>query len=92
MGLAILPGRLISELNIILDGLKNNKKELPMELEIHKDWYKYLYSKKDTIKDIGDLYNEVGMKFEQVLNDSGVFKLNEEGISAFNSFVEDIIY
>ena len=37
------------------------------------------------------LYKEVGKKFERVIEDAGVFKLNDSGIKAMHQLIYDII-
>lgn len=76
MGLAILPGRLLSELDLIetclLEG--KNPKDYP-ELEKHLPWIESLKDKditKDNCKEV--LKQEVGRLFEEVLEDCNVFK------------------
>jgi UDPglucose--hexose-1-phosphate uridylyltransferase len=91
MGLAILPGRLKTELLIILENLLSNKKSLPKELVKHQDWYDQLIAKKERFKQINDLYIEVGKKFENVLLDCGVFKQDKIGQKALNDFIYQMI-
>ncbi|MCK4551391.1 MAG: UDP-glucose--hexose-1-phosphate uridylyltransferase [Tenericutes bacterium] len=76
MGLAILPGRLVEELNLIEDCLLNNKdpKEYK-ELEKHLTWIESLKEmkiNKDEIQAV--MKQDIGHIFEQVLEDCNVFK------------------
>jgi len=76
MGLAILPGRLVEELDLIEECLvKNlNQNEYP-ELKKHNHWIEQLKQKdinKEDIKAV--LKQEVGLIFEEVLKDCNVFK------------------
>ncbi len=88
MGLAILPGRLKEELDLIY---KYIKKEIPfnLKLEKHREWISYLGNQKTITH--AYLLNEVGKKFERVLEDSGVFKLDQKGIKGMSSLIKKII-
>jgi UDPglucose--hexose-1-phosphate uridylyltransferase len=90
MGLAILPGRLKEELKSILDWL-NNQKELPKDLEKHHLWMIELSQiKLESYTEVW-LLNEVGKKFERVIEDSGVFKLDSKGNDSIHKFIIDTI-
>ena len=91
MGLAVLPARLKDEMEklaeAILTGADIRKDAL---LEKHADWVdeflpKYEDVTADTVMDI--LHKEIGNVFRQVLEDSGVYKRNEEGQEAFDRFI-----
>jgi UDPglucose--hexose-1-phosphate uridylyltransferase len=94
MGLAVLPARLKTEMNELSYYLVNKNKieELDKKSELvkHKDWAlkltrKYLDINEMNVDEI--LRKEIGMKFLEVLEHSGVFKRDEEGIEAFNKFL-----
>jgi UDPglucose--hexose-1-phosphate uridylyltransferase len=90
MGLAVLPARLATELPIIEDCLRN-KKELPIELDVHRDWVeelKLIY--KDTVSD-SFIYDQAAIKFMKCIEDAGVFKQDELGQSAFVKFTKGYI-
>lgn len=93
MGLAILPARLKTELAMLKECLldKANIDDCK-ELEKHRPWFKQL--QQDYIiteENVDDILKEaVTIKFVSVLEDAGVFKMNETGIDAFISFVETI--
>lgn len=93
MGLAILPARLKTELASLKECLLGvaNIEEYP-ELDKHMDWYKQLLQDYEITKEnIDEIIKEaVTIKFVTVLEDAGVFKMNETGIDAFISFVEAI--
>lgn len=78
IGLAILPKRLVSELDEVkLYILKD--KELSMEASKHQTWandLKHVYQKTDDIDTF--IERQVGLRFERVLKDCGVFKLNKD--------------
>ena len=90
MGLAILPARLKTELEQIklcLSG-KADFDSYP-ELEKHKDWYEHLktcsYTNVDTFMEM-----EVTKKFVSVLENAGVYKMDDEGMDGFSRFVKTL--
>ena len=94
MGLAVLPARLKDEIaaleNAILSGANLRKNEV---LEKHADWVeeflpKYEVMNKDNIHSI--LQTEIGLVFNEVLIDAGVYKCTEEGRKAFLRFIEEV--
>ena len=93
MGLAVLPARLKNELTLLKDCLLGNKNidEID-EIKKHKSWYVQLKNQYQMSKTNVDeiLSQELTNKYVQVLEDAGVFKMNDEGIGAFVSFVENI--
>jgi UDPglucose--hexose-1-phosphate uridylyltransferase len=79
MGLAVLPGRLMTELELIKKCLieKTDPSDYP-ELTKHLPWYAELQKKNFTATSIDEfLQQEVGAIFEQVLEDCGVFKTKD---------------
>lgn len=91
MGLAILPGRLVDELNLIEDCLVNNKDASTYtELEKHLKWIEKLEEMKINPEEMKEtLRREVGHIFEQVLEDCNVFKYGSK--ADLYSFIEKII-
>lgn len=95
MGLAVLPPRLQKEMLLIqniLSGSLSVKKALDMdELEKHIEWIKYLVEKYGTSLEIiaseAVVREEIGQKFKKVLECSGVFKQDDEGLKAFEKFM-----
>ena len=94
MGLAVLPSRLKEELSLlgeyIVEGKTIRENEM---LEKHGDWVdeftkRYDSITKDNVNDI--LQHEVGLVFEKVLEDAGVYKCTEEGRMAFMRFIDSI--
>ena len=94
MGLAVLPSRLKQELadlaEAILSGgdIRSNP-----DLEKHADWVdeflpKYEHITSENINEI--LQKEVGLVFEQVLEDAGVYKCTPEGREAFARFLRSV--
>lgn len=94
MGLAILPPRLKKELELLSHCLlKKAKIEDYPELTKHLSWYNELLDQyeftKDNIEDI--LKESITIKFIQILENAGVFKMNDIGIHNFISFIEEIL-
>ncbi|MEG0359306.1 MAG: UDP-glucose--hexose-1-phosphate uridylyltransferase [Anaerorhabdus sp.] len=89
-GIAVLPARLKDELQVIqkcLCGAEINETEAK-SIEKHDDWITYLKSKYKDEKDYQQILEyEIAQKFEKVLEDCGVFKLDKEGIKAFERFM-----
>ena len=94
MGLAVLPSRLEEELNYLANLMINKEDEIKDNKYIHhNDWYKNTLKKYDVnnIKEAnGILKEEVGKKFLNVLEHSGVFKRDKKGISSFNKFINSL--
>lgn len=88
MGLAILPGRLKKELELIKSFLQKNI-ALPNELIKHEAWINELQLNNHI--DDQFLFEQVGKKFERVLEDSGVFKLNDQGKKKLHEWIEEMI-
>lgn len=94
MGLAILPARLKEEMEILAEYILKNKNINENEkIRKHEEWankikLKYSDINKDNVNDI--LHKEIGLVFERVLEDAGVFKTNEEGLNAFKKFIKTI--
>lgn len=91
MGLAILPARLKAELEVLkcylIDGKDPSTNEL---ISKHSSWAGEIVSKYDCIND-GNidaiLQDEVGLVFKQVIEDTGVFKCDENGFGDLDNFV-----
>lgn len=93
MGLAVLPGRLLKELEKIKEYLKDEISLDNIE-EYHRQWALELKKKFDYLKsstDLNDFVNkELSNKFVSVLEHCGVFKLNEEGLEGFKRFTNSL--
>lgn len=93
MGLAVLPGRLLKELEQIKEYLLDNVSLDSIE-EYHKPWTlelkkKYNYLKSST--ELNDFVNkELSNKFVSVLEHCGVFKLDEKGLEGFKKFTNSL--
>ena len=92
MGLAVLPARLKTELESIKNCLvgKDDFDTHP-ELINHKDWYTYLTTLNVTEENVDEIVEmEVTKKFVMVLEDAGVYKMDDEGIQGFKRFVDTL--
>ncbi len=93
MGLAVLPGRLNKELDMLKDAiLAGADIHADETLSLHADWVdelkaQYTFNENNT-EEI--LKQEVGKVFKQVLEDAGVYKCTEEGRAAFMRFVDKV--
>lgn len=94
MGLAVLPARLKTEMECLADAVLAGRDLRNDEmLEKHADWAeevlpKYKDITKDNIMDI--LHEEIGLVFNQVLEDAGVYKQTEEGQKALDRFIASL--
>jgi UDPglucose--hexose-1-phosphate uridylyltransferase len=88
MGLAILPGRLVTEMDPVKAYLLG-KGELEDIAEKHQTWAERLKTQTETpIVDVDQLINDaIGAAFEQVLADAGVFKDDEAGQVGLARFI-----
>ncbi len=98
MGLAVLPGRLQTELELIKRILTGQtaysaeiRKQTDHPLHKHAEWIERLIAKYGTAMtwEAADqtMKTETGNKFLQVLADAGVYKRNEAGMAAFCDFM-----
>ncbi|MED2839220.1 UDP-glucose--hexose-1-phosphate uridylyltransferase [Bacillus wiedmannii] len=91
MGLAVLPARLKTELQEVEKFLLNIPSDIPTP---HIRWAEQLKIKygnrihEHNVQEI--IREEVGRKFIQALEDAGVFKRDDEGISAFKRFIQTL--
>lgn len=100
MGLAVLPGRLNSELAEIIRFLSGEKIFSPDLYDENNPLYKHISWIKELLLKYGNkctegeaeayVKQEVGNKFMQVLFDAGVFKRDKKGKEAFEKFMAKI--
>lgn len=94
MGLAVLPSRLKTELNLLADYIAEGKNIRENEdIEKHGDWAEAFLKKYDKItrENVDEiLRNEVGIVFQQVLEDAGVYKCDEAGREGFQRFLNSV--
>jgi len=94
MGLAVLPGRLKKELDDIAKAmLAGSDISSDENLSKHAEWCDEIKAKYEDINE-GNveqiLHDEVGLVFNEVLKDAGVYKDTEEGRNAFLKFVDSV--
>ncbi len=93
MGLAVLPARLKSEMQILADYIINEKDiRTNKDIEKHADWVERFISNYDVNADNIDsiLKAEIGKTFKTVLEHAGVYKCTKEGREAFMRFVNQV--
>jgi len=93
LGLAILPARLKQEMALLEDAILAGKNLREDEvLEKHADWAEEWQTKYNlTRENIHDIVRqEIGKVFSKVLECAGVYKRTEDGMKAFERFVESI--
>ncbi len=93
MGLAVLPARLKSEIELLCEYLVEGKPLSSCEsIAKHEAWVtsfanRYTFTKENIH---GILEQEIGKTFEGVLEDAGVYKCTDEGRAAFMRFIEAV--
>lgn len=93
MGLAILPARLKKEMALLEEAILSGKDLREDEvLEKHADWAeKWMNDTELTAENIHDVVRaEIGKVFAKVLECAGVYKRTEEGMKAFDRFIDVI--
>ena len=97
MGLAVLPARLQKEMKLLATYLVEEKSLAEIKsndsLAKHGDWVQEIRKKYPVIKDTNVtaiLQEEIGLIFSHVLEDTGVFKLTEEGRAGFRRFIKHL--
>ncbi|MEF9983768.1 MAG: UDP-glucose--hexose-1-phosphate uridylyltransferase [Oscillospiraceae bacterium] len=91
MGLAVLPSRLKNEIEEIKFCILNQTTISSTDnIFKHKEWIEEILQQYSDINSENIdiiLQNEIGTVFVKVLEDAGVFKRNQKGITAFNRFL-----
>ena len=93
MGLAVLPSRLLQELDALktamLDGRDLRANPLTAS---HADWAEEILRRREFHAENAEavLQEEVGAVFQRVLEDAGVFKRDDAGRAAFRRFLETV--
>lgn len=87
MGLAILPGRLLSELEDVKMYIQGASVEVK---PYHLPWANELKSLYDGSDITTFIHTALGEKFTRVLEDAGVFKLTTEGLTHFKKFIHTL--
>ena len=93
MGLAVLPSRLLTELDVLKDAmLEGRDLRADDRTAAHADWAEKILASRAFHAENAEqvLQEEVGAVFEKVLEDAGVFKRNAQGREAFRSFLKTV--
>ena len=93
MGLAILPGRLKTELDELREAILSGKDLYEDDATCkHADWAYELMARHAFTPEnsVAILRQEVGKVFEEVLEDAGVYKHDEAGKAAFLRFIDSV--
>ena len=94
MGLAVLPARLLGEMDALKDAILTGKDLRNDErTALHADWAEDFMKKYDAItaENIdGIVEDEIGLVFAEVLEDAGVYKRTEDGQKYFCRFMESV--
>lgn len=94
MGLAVLPSRLVEELEALAEGIINGSDlEADPRTAAHAEWAKKVVAEHselnaDNVREI--LRKEVGKVFVTVLEHAGVYKRDESGMKAFDRFMAQL--
>ncbi len=97
MGLAVLPGRLVEEMEVLGEYILNDKLDTEGKeddrMAKHVEWAKrikneYTDLNENNVKQV--LQEEIGKTFSTVLEHAGVFKQDKEGKEAFRRFINQI--
>ncbi|MCI8363521.1 MAG: UDP-glucose--hexose-1-phosphate uridylyltransferase [Eubacterium sp.] len=93
MGLAVLPARLKKEMELLEDAILN-RRDLRADEQIckHADWVDGWIGDHELNRDNihGIIQDEISRVFVKVLECSGVYKRNEDGMNAFSRFISSL--
>ena len=97
MGMAILPGRLKAEIELIIDFILNKMNVDDIQtndcLYIHQQWINALSEQREHMNKLAlqqIIEVSIGHKFTQMLECAGVFKNTPQGNQAFIDFIQDV--
>ena len=93
MGLAVLPSRLLRELDALKDTMLEGRDLRADALTAsHADWAEEILRRREFNAGNAEavLQEEVGAVFQRVLEDAGVFKRDDAGRAAFRRFLEAV--
>lgn len=94
LGLAILPKRLIEEMELMKPCLINRDFETSDEtMQKHIPWLREIVNKYDMINEDNVetiLEEEIGLVFCEVLENAGVFKQDASGLAGFENFIQTL--
>lgn len=95
MGLAVLPGRLKEELEVVKEAFVKRDATILVEagLEKHVPWLEEMVSRYTIVNPdeaMSIIEEEVGLKFVEILECCGVYKLTDEGLEGVKRFINTI--
>ncbi len=94
MGLAVLPSRLVEEMDAVAEALFSGEDMSQNEkTAAHQEWAEQVKEAHPELnwENVDEILRwEVGQVFVKVLEHAGVYKRNEEGLAAFDRFVAQI--
>lgn len=95
MGLAVLPGRLKEELEVVKEAFVKRDIAVLVEagLEKHVPWLEEMLSHYTIVKAdeaMAIIEEEVGLKFVEILECCGVYKLTDDGLEGVKRFINAI--
>lgn len=94
MGLAVLPSRLLEEMDLLKEYILLGKDIASNEILLkHYDWVKEFTAKYKDINENniqGIIEEEIGLVFAKVLEHAGVYKRTSEGKEAFMRFINSL--
>lgn len=94
MGLAVLPSRLKTEMELLTDYILSGKNISSNEIIAkHARWVSEFLPSHTNINSeniTSILQEEIGKVFVNVLEDAGVYKCTDEGLKAFNRFIKTL--
>ena len=95
MGLAVLPGRLKDELEVVKQALitRDSKVLEEVGLEKHLPWLNEMLARYESVSAdevMSIVETEVGQKFVEILECCGVYKLTDEGLEGIQRFINSI--
>ena len=93
MGLAVLPARLKTEMQVLKDAILNGEDISKNEtISKHAKWAeKFIVSKNPTKENIDEITrNAIGDTFAKILEQCGVFERSDEGRKQFLRFVDAV--
>lgn len=94
MGLAVLPARLRDEMETLKDAILGGGDIRSIEsIAKHASWVDSFIGKYDMVDETNVdeiLQNEIGEVFKKILECAGVYKRTEEGMAAFERFIQSV--
>ncbi|WLR48979.1 UDP-glucose--hexose-1-phosphate uridylyltransferase [Halobacillus litoralis] len=94
MGLAVLPGRLVDEMEQLSRYIKEEKLDAAANDEAvakHVPWAKQIHWNTTSEQAVWEqMQEEIGKRFSEVLEHAGVFKRTEKGKEAFQRFMKQL--